>query len=134
MVGCPGSGKSFVARQRLVAAGYKYVNMDELKSSQRCVEAVRSGLAAGLSVVVDNTNPDKKSRDRFLQAARTQGVACRCLVMATTSAHARHNNRVRHSPFTTLTCHVRACQSKNSKINHFHKSSVSFLICSTVNR
>ena len=48
----------------------------------------------GKSVAVDNTNGDRESRARYLELGRRLGVPVRCLLMTTTLAHARHNNKV----------------------------------------
>ncbi|XP_059474148.1 uncharacterized protein F21D5.5 [Neocloeon triangulifer] len=93
LVGGPGSGKSSFARRHLTR--YTYVNMDQLKSAQRCVQEVRKALEQKSSVVVDNTNPDKKSRARFMAIAKQVGVKCRCFKMLTSKEHSRHNNRFR---------------------------------------
>jgi len=37
---------------------------DTLKTWQKCVAATKEAVAKGLSVVVDNTNPDVESRRR----------------------------------------------------------------------
>lgn len=71
------------------------MNRDTLGSWQKCVSALESALAAGKSAVVDNTNPDKESRQKFINAARKHGVICRCFVLKTSMEHAKHNNKVK---------------------------------------
>ncbi|XP_032939962.1 bifunctional polynucleotide phosphatase/kinase isoform X1 [Catharus ustulatus] len=70
-VGFPGAGKSTFVKRHLVPAGYEYVNRDTLGSWQRCVTACSAALARGRPVVVDNTNPDPESRQRFVSCARS---------------------------------------------------------------
>jgi len=41
------------------------VMQDTLKTWQKCVAATKEAVAKGLSVVVDNTNPDVESRRRW---------------------------------------------------------------------
>lgn len=94
LVGYPASGKSFFASQYLIPAGYTHVNRDTLGSWQRCVSVMESSIKSGNSVVVDNTNPDKESRKRFIDTAKSLSVPCRCFVMSTEIDHAKHNNRV----------------------------------------
>ncbi|XP_026461181.1 uncharacterized protein F21D5.5-like [Ctenocephalides felis] len=89
LVGCPGSGKSFISKE-LVQSGYVHVNRDTLGSWQKCVAAMKNALQNGKSVVVDNTNADKESRNRYIVAAGK--VKVRCGVMTTSFDHCRHNN------------------------------------------
>ncbi|XP_065332330.1 uncharacterized protein F21D5.5 [Cloeon dipterum] len=106
MVGGPGSGKSTFARQHL--SSYTYVNMDQLKSVQKCIQEVKKTLDRRASVVVDNTNPDKKARARFLAIAKQTGVKSRCFKMLTSKEHCRHNIRFReltdssHAPISEM--------------------------------
>lgn len=78
--------------------------MDELKSAGKCLQMLKSALAAKRSVVVDNTNPDKKSRARFVAEAKAAGVKCRCFKMLASKEHVRHNNRVIKAWGTFITC------------------------------
>lgn len=95
LVGYPASGKSYFASQYLISAGYVHVNRDTLGSWQRCVSLMESSIKSGSSVVVDNTNPDRESRKRFIDTAKALKVPCRCFVMSTDIDHAKHNNRFR---------------------------------------
>lgn len=95
MVGYPASGKSFFSREYLGAKGYTCVNRDTMKTWQKCVAACKQSLASGKSVVIDNTNPDKISRKRYIDCAKAQGCPCRCFVFQVSMEHARHNNRFR---------------------------------------
>ena len=71
---------------------YHIINRDALGSWQKCVVACKTALNAGKSVVVDNTNPDPESRQRYLQCAVQFGVKARCFHFVTSLGHARHNN------------------------------------------
>ncbi|XP_021925510.1 uncharacterized protein F21D5.5 isoform X2 [Zootermopsis nevadensis] len=108
LVGSPGSGKSFFASTYLVPEGYHHVNRDTLGSLQKCMSTLESALAAGKSVIIDNTNPDKESRQKFISAARKHGVMCRCFVLKTSIEHAKHNNKFReytddnHEPISDM--------------------------------
>ncbi|XP_032533352.1 bifunctional polynucleotide phosphatase/kinase isoform X2 [Chiroxiphia lanceolata] len=87
-VGFPGAGKSTFVKRHLVPAGYEYVN-------RRCVSACSAALAKGRPVVVDNTNPDPESRQRFVSCAREASVPCRCLEFTASLEQAWHNCRFR---------------------------------------
>ncbi|XP_031559592.1 bifunctional polynucleotide phosphatase/kinase-like isoform X2 [Actinia tenebrosa] len=97
MVGYPASGKSMFCEDHMVPHGYVRVNRDTLGSWQKCVTACRNALAKGKSVVVDNTNPDKESRKRFIECARAAKVPVRCFLMDVSREHAQHNNTVRET-------------------------------------
>ncbi|NXN98721.1 PNKP kinase, partial [Rhinopomastus cyanomelas] len=94
-VGYPGAGKSTFLKTHFVPAGYEYINRDSLGSWQRCVAACEAALARGRPVVVDNTNPDPQSRERYLSCARAAGVPCRCLQFTASLELARHCCRFR---------------------------------------
>ncbi|GLV43754.1 Polynucleotide kinase 3'-phosphatase [Carabus blaptoides fortunei] len=91
-VGSPGSGKSHVCKTLLVPEGYVHVNRDQLGSWQKCVTAMETAMVNKQSVAIDNTNPDKESRKRYIDVASKHGVPCRCFVMTTSIQHAKHNN------------------------------------------
>ena len=93
MVGCPASGKSHFAKKYL--SHYEYVNRDGLGSWQKCVSTMEKHLIEKNSVVVDNTNPDAASRQRYLEVAKKHKVPVRCFVMSTSIEHAKHNNKFR---------------------------------------
>lgn len=92
MVGGPGSGKSHVAIKYL--KDYQHINRDKLGSWQKCVAAMEKALSLGKSVVIDNTNPDVLSRQRYIEVAKEKKIPVRCFLMTTSAEHAKHNNRV----------------------------------------
>lgn len=92
MVGCPGSGKSHFVRNHL--SHYEYVNRDNLGSWQKCVTIMEKHLAEKRSVVVDNTNPDPVSRQRYIEVAKRYNIPVRCFIMSVDVDHAKHNNKV----------------------------------------
>lgn len=92
MVGSPGSGKSCFTRNYLKE--YEYVNRDILGSWQNCIAAVERYLDQDRSIVVDNTNPNLVSRQRYTELAKKRNIPIRCFVMATSAEHAKHNNKV----------------------------------------
>lgn len=96
-VGFPGSGKSFLAKQIEKKSDYKYATVcrDTLGSWQKCAVEAKKLLRQGKSVIVDSTNPDKESRNRWVSLAKEMNVDCRCAKMTASMAHARHNNKFR---------------------------------------
>ncbi|KAI8428499.1 hypothetical protein MSG28_007291 [Choristoneura fumiferana] len=97
LVGYPGSGKSFIAKQIETKSQHKYVAVcrDVLGSWQKCAAEAKKLLQQGKSVIVDSTNPDVESRGRWTSLAKEMNVECRCAKMMTTKAHAQHNNKFR---------------------------------------
>jgi predicted kinase len=76
LVGLPGSGKTSFVRARL--AGHAHVSKDLMRStrdrSARQLALVAQALAAGRSVVVDNTNLRLTDRAPLIAAARAAGA------------------------------------------------------------
>ncbi|XP_018021176.1 uncharacterized protein F21D5.5-like isoform X2 [Hyalella azteca] len=95
MVGFPGSGKSLLSDELCRSHGYVAANRDQLGTWQRCASLVQKTLQDGGRVVVDNTNPDRASRARYLKVAQDVGVPARCFVFNVNKQHAMHNNRFR---------------------------------------
>ncbi|XP_018392374.1 PREDICTED: uncharacterized protein F21D5.5 [Cyphomyrmex costatus] len=109
MVGSPASGKSHFTKNHLKE--YGYVNRDTLGSWQKCIAAVEQYLNQRKSVVIDNTNPDRNSRERYVKIAKKCKVPVRCFVMTTSLEHAKHNNKFReltdprHTPINEIIIH-----------------------------
>ena len=78
LVGFPASGKSTFCSKYLAPRGYVVVNRDTLKTPAKCMSACQAALAAGRSVVIDNTNPSKAARKAFIDAAKARNVPVRC--------------------------------------------------------
>jgi len=95
MCGLPASGKSWFVKKHLVSHNYEYVNRDEVGTWQKCVKMAEIALAKKQSVVIDNTNLDKESRQRYIDVAKTHKVPCRCFLMNVSIEHAKHNNTFR---------------------------------------
>jgi len=95
MVGMPASGKSSFSKKYLVSQGYEWVNRDTLKTPEKCLKVAGTALENGKCVVIDNTNPDKASRAKYISLARKHNVPCRCFVMTTPRVLAEHLNAYR---------------------------------------
>ncbi|XP_022100929.1 bifunctional polynucleotide phosphatase/kinase-like [Acanthaster planci] len=95
LVGFPAAGKSSFVKRHLLPHKYIHINRDTMGTWQKCVAATESALVKGQSVVVDNTNPDPESRQRYTACAKKAKVHCRCFVLNVSLDHARHNEKFR---------------------------------------
>lgn len=77
LVGLQAAGKSTFARRRF-GGTHEYVSKDLLRSNRRPgrrqAQLVAAALAAGRSVVVDNTNPTREERAELIGLGRAHGV------------------------------------------------------------
>jgi hypothetical protein len=78
LVGLPGAGKTTFFEQRF-APGHRLVSKDRLtgdrrRAAARQAELIDEALAAGASVVVDNTNAARAERAAIIAAARARGA------------------------------------------------------------
>ncbi|KAJ1345472.1 hypothetical protein KIN20_000015 [Parelaphostrongylus tenuis] len=95
IVGFPGSGKSTFAKKLEKDHGYEIVNRDTLGSWQKCCDHAKAHLRRGKSVVVDNTNPNKEARSRYIALARELKIPCRCFELTCDIHQAGHNVKFR---------------------------------------
>ena len=72
MMGIQGSGKSEFCRQKL-AGDIVHVNLDTLKTRNNERKLIRECFSAQKDFVVDNTNPTKADRSRYIAAAKENG-------------------------------------------------------------
>ncbi|KAL4779107.1 PNK3P-domain-containing protein [Aspergillus varians] len=93
--GSPGAGKSTFYWDYLKPLDYERVNQDILKSRPKCIKVAKEHLAAGRSVVVDNTNADLDTRSQWVDVAKEFNVPIRCVYFFTSPALCKHNNAVR---------------------------------------
>ncbi|KAF3491855.1 bifunctional polynucleotide phosphatase/kinase [Arthroderma uncinatum] len=93
--GSPGSGKSTFYWKYLQPLGYERVNQDILKTRQKCLKVANEHLQACRSVVVDNTNANKSTREEWISLAKTHNIPIRCIYLSTPITVCKHNNAVR---------------------------------------
>ncbi|KAI8073525.1 polynucleotide kinase 3 phosphatase-domain-containing protein [Gilbertella persicaria] len=94
-VGYPACGKTSFVKKHLVPKGYVHVNQDTLKTRLNCIKAVQEALHNKQSVVIDNTNPDRSTRDTYIKMANLSGVPIRCFYFGDNEDLAQHNNLYR---------------------------------------
>jgi predicted kinase len=97
-VGVQGSGKTTFYRQRF-AATHDHVSLDLLRNNphprRRQAQLIVEALAAGRSVVVDNTNPTPANRAPLIALGRAYGAAIVGYFFVTPIADALARNRQR---------------------------------------
>jgi len=99
LIGLPASGKSSFYRQRF-AATHTLVSKDLMRNTRnrdrRQAELISEALAAGRSVVVDNTNASAAVRSPLIALARSHGARVVGYYFPTEAADALRRNRTRH--------------------------------------
>jgi DNA ligase (NAD+) len=69
MVGSPASGKSYYS-QKLENTGFLRINKDTMKTDKIIYKIFNEGIKDGRNIVIDNTNPTKEVREKFITAAK----------------------------------------------------------------
>ena len=98
LIGLPGAGKTTFFRERF-AATHDHVSKDALRHNRqperRQLQLLTDSLAAGRSVVVDNTNPSVAGRAPLITLARGFGAEVVGYVFPTDVRDALRRNRAR---------------------------------------
>ena len=98
LIGLPASGKTTFYRDRF-AATHDHVSKDLMRHvarpQARQQQLIAASLAAGRSVVVDNTNPTRAARAAIVGLARQHGVPVTAYFFETAAADALRRNRRR---------------------------------------
>jgi bifunctional polynucleotide phosphatase/kinase len=66
MVGYPGSGKSFIAKQFEELEDYVILKGDELKTESNIKKGIRENAENDFNIIIDATHPTKKKRKTFI--------------------------------------------------------------------
>jgi bifunctional polynucleotide phosphatase/kinase len=69
MVGSPASGKSYYSHE-LEKKGFLRINKDTMKTDKVIENAFNNGIKEGRNIVIDNTNPTKEARAKWITAAK----------------------------------------------------------------
>jgi len=100
-VGCPGSGKTAMARalcdlsHQFGRADAVRISQDDTQSAAKCQKLANSALARGQRVIVDNTNRDVKTRRIYLDMARKHGAPVTCIHLESTKELSCHLDALR---------------------------------------
>jgi len=100
LVGYPGSGKSTVAKLFEANKHYDVLHGDDLKTESKIKKALKAGIEAGKSVVIDATNPSVKKRAEFIELARklNSNIHIRVIEISTSIEESMHRNALREKP------------------------------------
>lgn len=96
MVGYPASGKSSISSFLEKTYNYVIVNQDILNTKQKCFKYATENLNKKKSIVVDNTNRNKKIRFEWITLANKYNYNVRCILVDIPKNIAMHNNIYRY--------------------------------------
>jgi len=96
-VGAPGCGKSTLSK-KYETLGYVIINQDTLKTSKKCISECKRLISLGKSIVIDNTNPSKKTRAEYIHPAKNSDIkyTLHCIHFKVDEMRCKHNNIYRH--------------------------------------
>lgn len=72
LIGIQGSGKSTFFRTHL-ADQFVHISLDILKTRRRESTALQDSISQQLSIAIDNTNPTRSDRQRYISIAKQNG-------------------------------------------------------------
>ena len=76
--GIQGSGKTTFFKERFEPLGFTHISMDELHNRNKEEQLIRECIAQGRSFVIDNTNPTKAERKRYMDMLRGTNYETLC--------------------------------------------------------
>jgi bifunctional polynucleotide phosphatase/kinase len=96
-VGPPGAGKSHYVKKYLIPKGFVHINQDTLRTFEKCRTEFMKTLKEmeNPKVVIDNTNPSKETRKKYIDIAKNHGVPVVILWFDTDGSVCKHNNAFR---------------------------------------
>lgn len=90
LVGYPGVGKSYFTNKYL--SNYIHINQDTLKTLSKCLSETKKALKNNKSVVIDNTNPSKEIRLKYISLCNDFNISYRCIYFDISYEIAQHLN------------------------------------------
>ena len=100
MIGYPASGKSTICnliqeKGFINNIYYKIINRDTLKTIDKCIKETQNALKYKMNVIIDNTNPSKENRKKFIDIEKEYGYKIIAIKMNTSRHESIHNNYYR---------------------------------------
>jgi bifunctional polynucleotide phosphatase/kinase len=108
LVGYPGSGKSTLTKMFDDIPHYEVIHGDDLKTESKMKKALKAGIEAGKSVVIDATNPSAKKRAVYISLARELNpkIHVRVIEMSTSIEESLYRNGMREKPVPKIALYL----------------------------
>lgn len=99
-VGIQGCGKTTFFRKRIepFMKGWKYISMDELHNRNNEAALIRECIESRQCFVIDNTNPTKEERRRYLDMLEGKGYRVMCYFFQSRVKDCVERNKLRGEP------------------------------------
>lgn len=95
-VGVPASGKSTYFKKIFGDSdNHVIINQDTLKTKAKCLKETNKALDNKMSVIIDATNPSKKTRKEYIDIAKKYNAVIKCFHFDTPIDLAHHCNNYR---------------------------------------
>lgn len=96
MVGRQGSGKTEFSKElSKKLKDYVHINQDICKTKAKCYKMTEDSLKQGKNVIIDSTNPDKKTRAEYIKIGKKYNTHIRVFIMDIPELLAKHLNNYR---------------------------------------
>jgi len=107
MVGYPGSGKSTISKSiqengLLNNIYYHIINRDTLKTNEKCIKEMEKNIKLNYSIIIDNTNPSKIDRKKFIDIGKKYNYNIVIIELDTTENESKHNNYFRSYKYNSI--------------------------------
>lgn len=96
MIGCAGSGKSYVSKYISKKYDYITINQDILKSKVNCVKICNNAIINKKNIIIDSTNPGIVDRKIWIDIAKKNNYKIRSIELIIPFDNAMHNNYYRN--------------------------------------